>query len=657
MTKTKAICETALMWATSQFSYKEFHALIRTIPEVNRVMTRGFTLNERNFQRDSTKKHILKVLGKRQDLAGQFLLALGRLFREGEGIARFLKTEGALKGLESQWREGFRSSQEDPRALAIALYRDEAHPRLLRLVDLLLRFAPGFWVGRKNPVTPSKGRAAQEMRRTLQETLQKAAEQRQAGEAPGEQHKATAEAETPPPQAAPPETGLLSLAPEGAAEDGGADREEDGTLREQLKRARQRNAELSLENGKLRKEARQQQARDESLRRQEKEERERLDRELREAREDFDQAIDELSEKFAQEQRLQMIAFYEEALGISMEKAQAQIKVRNDLRSLPQRVDAALEAQRERDRKYGLWLKTKEAIPKLEQQWERIREAMEFSNHVDDSLVALQKEVEGQLTELRRQLGVDEEKNPYGIFPRLVSHLKSLSPGKESSAGEWDEVEQFLQGTLAEKLFAPDEIDELKQMVAEGRRRFERQRKDLLLATAMPPLEECCPKERMEHVLLRSFPLEKLKEVELYIDGFNVIKNDPFMSQEEKAPGGFSFVRTGFTKKCKRLSRLFHKVTLVFDSDLPTDNISRENNFTLVYAARKQVEQNADNWIVERMAELEARAGRENAEAPRKRWLVTDDLGLRARVAEICDGSVDNRDFCAFLTTHLLTNP
>lgn len=142
-----------------------------------------------------------------------------------------------------------------------------------------------------------------------------------------------------------------------------------------------------------------------------------------------------------------------------------------------------------------------------------------------------------------------------------------------------------------------------------------------------------------------SWYVDRLKEVELYIDAYNVIKRDPVMSIKERASNGFSSVRNEFNERCRRISRLFKKVTVVYDGNLPTENIEKKgDNFFVAYAAKREDGQNADNWIVDKLAEL---AEKEDAESI-KRWIVTDDGGLLARVANFCDGYVDDATFVGF---------
>lgn len=418
------------------------------------------------------------------------------------------------------------------------------------------------------------------------------------------------------------------------------------TLKSLLSKARQRNGELSRENDALRKKARTQEELRVKEQRLDGEEKARMQKELSEIRDDFDDAIDELRDQFQETQRLQMASFYAEALGIHPEQVALLSESVDSGRGLEERANRLLAKQRERDKTFGVYQKLRDQEQRTDRLLSRIREALEESVSVEPGMNELAKELEVRLAELRKRLrkGADDgESTLRGIAPRMLGYLKELPLHDDATRDAFQEVRLFLQGNLGRRLFLPDELRQIQDLLAAREKLFDRAREP------QQTMEELLRKEpgggpvRMEWIH-RPGNRGDLKQAELVIDGYNMIKTDPIMSIQEKTVNGFQVTREAFRARCQRLSQVFRKVVLVFDGDLPVDNVVKVNDhYTVVYVGRKTEDQNADNWIVQRMEEQEARgdAG--------KRWLVTNDQGLMARVQEICDGYLDNATFLGFL--------
>ncbi len=419
-------------------------------------------------------------------------------------------------------------------------------------------------------------------------------------------------------------------------------------LKSMLSKARQRNGELSRENDALRKKARTQEELRAKAQRLDGEEKARMQKELSEIRDDFDDAIDELRDQFQETQRMQMASFYTEALGIHPEQLALLTESVDRGKSLEERANRLLAKQRERDKSHGVYQKLRDQEQRMDRLLSRVREALEESISVEPGMTELAKELEDRLAELRKSLRKDSddgESTLQGIAPRMLGYLKELPLNDDATRDAFQEVRAFLQGNLGRRLFLPEEIRQIHELLAAREKLFDRAREPQKTMEELLQQESSGEPVRMEWIH-RPGNRGDLKQTELVIDGYNVIKTDPIMSIQEKTPNGFQLTRDAFRSRCQRLSQVFRKVVLVFDSDLPVDNVMKVNDhYTVVYAGHKTEDQNADNWIVQRMEEQEARgdAG--------KRWLVTNDQGLMARVQEICDGYLDNATFLGFLGT------
>jgi hypothetical protein len=417
-------------------------------------------------------------------------------------------------------------------------------------------------------------------------------------------------------------------------------------LKSMLSKARQRNGELSRENDALRKKARTQEELRAKAQRLDGEEKARMQKELSEIRDDFDDAIDELRDQFQETQRLQMASFYTEALGIHPEQLALLTESVDTGKNLEERANRLLAKQRERDKTFGVYQKLRDQEQRLDRLLVRVREALEESLSVEPGMTELAKELEKRVAELRKSLRKDSndgESALQGIAPRMLGYLKELPLHDDATRDAFQEVRVFLQGNLGRRLFLPEEIEKINELLTEREKLFDRAREPQKTMEELLQQEPSGEPVRMEWIH-RPGNRGDLKQVELVIDGYNVIKTDPIMSLQEKTANGFQVTRDAFRTRCQKLSQVFRKVVLVFDSDLPVDNMTKVNDhYTVVYAGHKTEDQNADNWIVQRMEEQEARgdAG--------KRWLVTNDQGLMARVQEICDGYLDNATFLGFL--------
>ena len=694
-----SICLEAIRWGLRQFSYKDFVAFVQSSPALKSAMTKGgFTLNANNFRQENTVRRLLNVLSRREEFAQSLLTTIARGRQEAEKRPNGLLSGGAatFKWLEEHWRDKF-VEMADARPLAILFYRDEAHVRLARVADLLMK-ARNFWkTGKSQPrgkaaatravrehcmaamekliVQKKQGEQRKEESQTpnlvqpmlpglLPLTSSPAVEEKKAPESvPGEvlakavEEPKAVELAAEEPAVAPmvseraegklPEAFSRERKPEeGFSPEGGSAEK----MRQDLSRARQRNGELSRENDALRKNLRTQQDLHEKALNAQKQETEKLQRQLAEVKEDFDDAIDELRDEFTQVQQNQMNSFYAQSLGIHPEQLSALYEAQNVTQNLRGRVDKLLSKQREMDKKYGTVERLQNEERNLEQMLQRVRGAIENAINVVPGLGDVEKELERKLEEIRQQLRKDPNEGEcalQGILPRLLTYLKETPLNEEHSLEILQEVEGFLQTPLANAILAPDERKNIQDVLEERRRKVQKGIEVASKVAAIPEEPMSVVGERMSQVIRMDWYLEKYQNIEIYIDGYNVIKLDPILSVHEKAVNGFQSVREELIGRCRRIAKLFRKVVLVFDGNLPTDNVSQPgDNLTVVYAAKKNSDQNADNWIVQRLVEEEAKA---DAQEQVMRWIVTNDHGLRARVANLCDGYVDNATLTAFM--------
>ena len=689
-----SICLEAIRWGLRQFSYKDFVAFVQSSPALKSALTKGgFSLNANNFRQENTVRRLLNVLSRREEFAQSLMTTIARGRLEVEKKPNGLLPGGAatFKWLEEHWRDKF-AEMADARPLAILFYRDEAHVRLARMAELLMK-ARSFWkTGKSQP--RGKAAATRAVREHCMAAMEKLIVQKRQGEPRKEENltsslvqpmlpgllpltASSAVEEKKAPEIVPGEvlakSGEEPKAVELAAEEpseapmvseraggkqpeaftGAKEPEEGGSaekMRQDLSRARQRNGELSRENDALRKNLRTQKDLHEKALNAQKQETEKLQRQLAEVKEDFDDAIDELRDEFTQVQQNQMNSFYAQSLGIHPEQLSMLYEAQNVTQNLRGRVDKLLSKQREMDKKYGTVERLQNEERNLEQMLQRVRGAIENAINVVPGLGDVEKELERKLVEIRHQLRKDPNEGEcalQGILPRLLTYLKETPLNEEHSLEKLQEVEGFLRTPLANAILAPDERKNVQDVLEDRRRKVQKGIEVASKVASIPEEPMSGVGERMSQVIRMDWYLEKYQNIEIYIDGYNVIKLDPILSVHEKAVNGFQSVRDELIGRCRRIAKLFRKVVLVFDGNLPTDSVSQPgDNLTVVYAAKKNSDQNAGNWIVQRLAEEEAK---DEAQEQVMRWIVTNDHGLRARVANLCDGYVDNATLAAFM--------
>ncbi|MCQ2397054.1 MAG: hypothetical protein MJ106_05105 [Lentisphaeria bacterium] len=419
-------------------------------------------------------------------------------------------------------------------------------------------------------------------------------------------------------------------------------------LRDELAQARKRNGEMSRDNDQLRRKLRIQTELGEKEKTAHRRELDAARSQLDAVRNELEDAIDEIREDYESLHEQQMAAYYAEGLCVHPDQVAYLCETQKETQNLRSRVEAALSRQKKVDKNYGSVSELRHEEQQLEQMLSRVHLAIEESLTLCPELRGVERELTDKLAEVRSKLRRDSgdfDGGLFGILPRMELYIKEL-PAKESTLREFDELEKFLDGTSRGRgLFAAEEIKGIKERIAMRRQYITRAMEASAGIENVPDEKIPFLGERMEHIMKMSWYVDRLKEVELYIDAYNVIKRDPIMSVKEKASNGFGTVRNEFNEHCRRISRLFKKVTVVYDGNLPTENVEKKgDSFYVVYAAKREDGQNADNWIVNKLSEL---SGVE-ADDTVKRWVVTDDGGLLARVANFCDGYVDDATFVGF---------
>ncbi|MBR6471345.1 MAG: NYN domain-containing protein [Victivallales bacterium] len=366
------------------------------------------------------------------------------------------------------------------------------------------------------------------------------------------------------------------------------------------------------------------------------------------SRREFHDAMAMLKVDTEREMKAQIADFEANALGVHPDLVTFAKQAVRTGEGLRERTTQMLQRQRETNKRYGTLQMLRDEIHKTDQMLSQVKLTVEEAIQPVPGMTELQRDLENHIDELRRRLHGDtgaELRNEVLVMPaRLRAYIAEI-PLDESGLAQFDAVQQMLESTLGQRLYGPEECQEaLKQLerrrdlAKQGRectRHLSETTDDKAVTGALKVIHQLTPY------------LERFAVVDLFVDAYNVIKQDPYWKRLEEAPNGFQEARRDFIRKCAGKARFFRSVTLVFDSDLPTTSIEHQGNLNIIYAAAKTEGQNADNYLVEHLAEL-ADAD-EAALETHTRWLVTNDHELRLRVCNTCQAIVACQCFAIFM--------
>ena len=157
------------------------------------------------------------------------------------------------------------------------------------------------------------------------------------------------------------------------------------------------------------------------------------------------------------------------------------------------------------------------------------------------------------------------------------------------------------------------------------------------------------PEEARDDAPAVIWNLERLSatfpQMTLIIDACNAILCSAKLNEMVNDDNSISNAKAVFLKKCRSfLKDKFKKVLVVFDGvEELSDSFdpSSDDNFKIVYAKRQQEAHNADLFILDYLSRNEDNE---------RRWLVTDDYGLRNEAGNAVEANVET------LALHRLLN-
>ncbi|NOY82477.1 MAG: hypothetical protein GXP31_15875 [Kiritimatiellaeota bacterium] len=328
--------------------------------------------------------------------------------------------------------------------------------------------------------------------------------------------------------------------------------------------------------------------------------------------------------------------------GLPVELVESDAVLAED-RPLFERVDAVLEQQARHDPVAGGYAAVREEIDRLETALERIAEFARNSLSVLPELHRIREEVRGRLEQLRALLHRHGKKEDGALARRLERDIAGATPDEQGLEALRD-IEQLLQIRPFRALAGTEIVRELRRQLLARREQIEGILRERRLAVGTgPQKDEHYGEPGAWELLDFGRELERVRRsgrpITLVVDGYNVIKGVAALENVERTRGGAE-ARRRLEQLCGRALPA-ERVEIVYDGDGPlTTSEKRPGQLTVVFAGRRSTEQNADNYIVDRLPELRGEG---------KIWLVTADGGLRWRTRDRCAAWVDPVGFYRFL--------
>ncbi|MBO4619495.1 MAG: hypothetical protein J5654_05235 [Victivallales bacterium] len=369
-----------------------------------------------------------------------------------------------------------------------------------------------------------------------------------------------------------------------------------------------------------------------------------LQQRLGECAQNFTGAVEELREFQEQTMQTQMASFEASVLGVHPDLVAYAAQASQRGAGLRERVNQMLAHQREVNKRYGTLQSLRDELRKTEQMLMQVKLAIEDAIQPIAGISELQRDLEARIDELKQKLGEESKNSTLALPARLKAYIIEI-PFDGNALDKYSEVRRMLESPLGKKLYGTDGCTEALNLLKQR----QNQAVDALARANRVPqtmTHESVTGPLLEIVQLHNF-LNRLAEVDLFVDASNVIKHCPRWAVSAAMAGRGSSAYSDFIASCQHRAKFFHSMTLVFDSDLPNTTVEKKGKLALVSAARTPDGQDAGNELVEQLANVATTEEDDGEE--HLRWLVTNDIGLRMRVCNVCNAVVDVFAFANFL--------
>ena len=309
-------------------------------------------------------------------------------------------------------------------------------------------------------------------------------------------------------------------------------------------------------------------------------------------------------------------------------------------------IEKTIEEQKQLDQKHGLKTRLREQQAKLTRALEKLKAITIDSVVVHPAIRRLIPQTEQQIAEIENAINGETDDIPLSNTAlQLYEQLQNIPVNTQETELELKQLQEFIEMSEQRGLILPDEKETLFNLIAKQQELHQniRQLKSKHFLPKSAEAEEILHRDKQVILVIANF-LAVLPSVDIVIDACNVIlKNGSHWERiiNSTAQNGFTAASHQFIERCRKKSRFFNSVTIIFDSVNQLSTIDTDGNMTVIYARRVQEEHNADLAIIDKMARLH--------ESSEKLWLVTDDTDLKNAVVDTCDAYVVPEAFTNFI--------
>lgn len=309
-------------------------------------------------------------------------------------------------------------------------------------------------------------------------------------------------------------------------------------------------------------------------------------------------------------------------------------------------IEKTIEEQKQLDQKHGLKTRLREQQAKLTRALEKLKAITIDSVVVHPAIRRLIPQTEQQIAEIENAIKGETDDIPLSHTAlQLYEQLQNIHVNTPETELELKRLQDFIETSEQRGLILPDEKETLFNLIAKQQELHQniRQLKSKHFLPKSAEAEEILHRDKQVILVIANF-LAVLPSVDIVIDACNVIlKNGSHWERiiNSTAQNGFTAASHQFIERCRKKSRFFNSVTIIFDSVNQLSTIETDGNMTVIYARRVQEEHNADLAIIDKMGRLH--------ESSEKLWLVTDDTDLKNAVVDTCDAYVVPEAFTNFI--------
>ena len=307
-------------------------------------------------------------------------------------------------------------------------------------------------------------------------------------------------------------------------------------------------------------------------------------------------------------------------------------------------IEKTIEEQKHLDQKHGLKTRLREQQAKLRHALEKLQAITQDSTVVHPAIRRLIPQTEQQIAELENAINGETTEIPLSNTAlQLYLELQNIRVNTPETEQELKQLQSFIETSEQHGLILPDEKETLFQLIKKQHDLHQNisQLKSAHFLPKSAEAEEILQRDKQVILVMAQF-IAVLPSVDIVIDACNVILKNGSYWERVVNTNGFTTASRQFIERCRKKSRFFHSVTVVFDSsENQLNTIDTDGNLAVIYARRVQEEHNADLVVMEKAAALH-----ENSD---KVWIVTDDAELKHAVVETCDAYVVPEAFTNFI--------